>query len=379
MNILHVGLVGPSNEEMSYQGAILPKENKAAGHDVTVIRSCYKWSQDRVVKVPEEDTIIDGIRYIRLSYDKIISEMVTEKIRKSKKLKSYLKEIKPDVILNHDVETFELLTVARYKKNNPNIKLYVDNHSDSNNSATNWISMNFLHKMFYGMIIRQSITYIDKILCISYEAIDFLKKVHKIQDNILEFYPLGGTIISMEEKMKYRNEKRSELSFSEKDIIFCHSGKMDYKKRTFELILNFVKVKNPNFKLIIVGVFTEDVEKKVIPLINDDDRIINLGWKNANELIEYIAASDLYVQPGSQSATMQNSLCVGTPVLFDNVKSHEAFMHGNAFAINNYDDMEIIFNQISENPDILSKMSVKAYDLAKDLLDYRKLAERITF
>ena len=72
MRILHVGLVGPFNDDMAYQGSILPKENKKAGHEVIVITSCYKWSENQVIKVPEEDRIKDGIRYIRIEYDRII-------------------------------------------------------------------------------------------------------------------------------------------------------------------------------------------------------------------------------------------------------------------------------------------------------------------
>ena len=102
-----------------------------------------------------------------------------------------------------------------------------------------------------------------------------------------------------------------------------------------------------------------------------------LGWKNSEELIKYIAASDLYLQPGSQSATMQNALCAGTPVLIENVKSHEAYMSGNAFIINNYEDMEIVFAKICEDPSVLKKMSERVYDLAVNNLDYKKLAERI--
>ncbi len=48
-----------------------------------VITGCYKWDQGKIIKVPEEDKITkDGIRLIRSAYDKLISEMIAEKIRK---------------------------------------------------------------------------------------------------------------------------------------------------------------------------------------------------------------------------------------------------------------------------------------------------------
>ena len=152
---------------------------------------------------------------------------------------------------------------------------------------------------------------------------------------------------------------------------------MDSKKRTYELLYNFNKVKNKNLRLIIIGVFSEELQEKIMQLINEDNRVLYLGWKSSDELIKYIAASDLYVQPGSQSATMQSSLCSGTPVLFTNVESHKSFMKGNAFMINEPHEMEAIFYQIIEDPSILREMSQMSYKLAYELLDYKKMAEKI--
>ena len=377
MRILHVGLVGPFNDDMAYQGSILPKENKKAGHEVIVITSCYKWSENQVIKVPEEDRIKDGIRYIRIEYDRIISPVITEKIRKAKTFKKYLDELKPDIIFNHDLQTFELLTLKNYKKNNPKVKIYADSHSDKHNSANNWFSLNLMHRFFYKTIIQNAIGSFERILYISYEVKEFLCDTYDIPDNILEFYPLGGTILPFEEKSMYRKEKRVELGLSEHDIVFCHSGKMDSKKRTYELLYNFNKVKNKNLRLIIIGVFSEELQEKIMQLINEDNRVLYLGWKSSDELIKYIAASDLYVQPGSQSATMQSSLCSGTPVLFTNVESHKSFMKGNAFMINEPHEMEAIFYQIIEDPSILREMSQMSYKLAYELLDYKKMAEKI--
>jgi glycosyltransferase involved in cell wall biosynthesis len=377
MKVLHIGLVGPANEEMSYQGAVLPRENKKAGHDVTVISGCYKWDQNKIVKVPEEDMVKDGIRYIRIAYDKIINETITEKIRKSSKLIKYLEVIKPDAILHHDLQTYELLTVAKYKKRHPDVILYADSHTDHNNSANSWASLNILHKVFYKFIIMRALPYIKKVLYISYETKDFLMQMYKIKDDFLEFYPLGGSIFSKEDKISYRNLKRDELHIKDDEILICHSGKMDYLKKTFELLDNFAKVKDDRLHMIIIGTFTSDIEEKVKPFIESDSRIHYLGWKNSDELIKYIAASDLYMQPGSQSATMQTALCSGTPVLFKNMKSHEAYMQGNAFVIDEYSEIKMILQKICERPEILKEMSEKAYDIAYRLLDYKKQAERI--
>ncbi len=379
MKILHCCLSCFYIDEYNYQENILPKIHFENGHDVKIIASTETFIDNKRIGYVEPSTYYtkEGIEITRVPYKKYLPHSLMKKVRHYDNVKKFLYDFKPDIIMFHGVPALEISTICKYKKNNLRVKLYVDSHEDDNNSANNFLSKHILHKIFYRAILKKNIKYIDKILYITPETRDFLIKYYKIPESKIEFYPLGGTIIDEETKGMYRNEKIKELCLSNDNIVFCHSGKMSENKKTYELIDNFTKVKDERFRLLVIGTFTDDVKSKVVPLINSDKRIMYLGWKKSDELIKYIAASDLYVQPGSQSATMQNSLCSGTPVLFKNVKSHRVYMKGNAFAIDEYDEMEEIFNKISDNAGILNKMSERAYQLARDILDYQKLAMRI--
>ncbi|WP_053360969.1 glycosyltransferase family 4 protein [Bacillus sp. FJAT-27251] len=379
MKILHICLASAYTEGMAYQDNLLPAENAKAGHTVTIISDCYKYESGKLRETEAIDKLLpDGTRLIRLKFDRVVNSLISNKVRKVPNLYEIITQIQPDVIMLHNLSTLEILSVARYKKYNPKVKLYADSHTDRNNSGLNWISMKLLHKSFYRILIKKAIQYFDKVFYISFETKQFLEEIYKVPGNLLEFYPLGGTVLSEDQKFQYRKEKRDELGIAEKDILLCHSGKMDVRKKTYEIISNFSKISNQNIKLILIGAFSEEIKEKVLHLMKNDKRIKFLGWQNSEELLKYIAASDLYLQPGSQSATMQSALCVGTPVLFENVKSHEDFMRGNAFAINKCEEMEKIFNQIIENPNILQEMSKKAYAFSKESLDYKILANRIT-
>ncbi len=378
MKIMHICLVGAGfNEGWSYQENMLTKYNSLAGHDVSIITS--QW-----IRNPNGGIIkLDKTKYVDINSCKIYRLPIKNRFKPSNRFRRYLgieevlNEENPDVIYVHNFQFLDITKIADYIQKNPNVRLYVDSHTDRNNSAQNWISLNILHKFFYKKIIKSIIKYVDKVFYISYEGKDFLKEVYGIPESLLEFYPLGGVVVNEKEKGKHRLGKRRNLGVSQEDIVFCHSGKMDNKKRTYEILENFSKVKDKRFRLIIIGSFTSEVEKRVMPLIQKDNRVIYLGWKSSEELIQYIAASDLYLQPGSQSATMQNALCAGTPVLFENVKSHQPYINGNAFVIDNYDEMKDIFIRISNNPEILKQMSKKAYIIAREILDYEKLADRI--
>ena len=108
MKVMHIGLVGPANEEMSYQGAILPRENRESGHDVTVVWGCHRWNKGVIEQVDPQDYVLDSIRYVRLPYDYLGAPLISEKVRKSRRLRALLEEISPDIVLFHDVQTYEI-------------------------------------------------------------------------------------------------------------------------------------------------------------------------------------------------------------------------------------------------------------------------------
>lgn len=120
-----------------------------------------------------------------------------------------------------------------------------------------------------------------------------------------------------------------------------------------------------------------DVEKNVKALIEQDDRISFIGWKNGDELLDYLCACDMYLQPGTQSVTLQNAICCGCPIMIFPYKSHEVFIKNNGFFVRTVDTMTDIFLRIGKNPAILEKTRAASYEIAYNILDYRKLAARL--
>ena len=125
MRIVHVCLASHYTEGMSYQDNILPDINSQDGHEVLIISNTQKYVDGKLVDTDEEEkNIKHNLKLIRINFDKIFTKFISEKIRKSKKLYSILEKFKPDVILFHGMCAYELLTVSKYKKNHPSIKLY---------------------------------------------------------------------------------------------------------------------------------------------------------------------------------------------------------------------------------------------------------------
>jgi glycosyltransferase involved in cell wall biosynthesis len=379
LHIVHINVAGNFTEGMTYQGNLISKYNRLAGHSVTIIAGLEMYDEGKIIRVPSTDTVLtDGIRLIRLPVRFSFISALAKRFRQAIGLSKLLSILQPDIIMFHDVQSIDLLTVVNHKLKHPWVKLYADSHSDAHNSATNLISLHLLHRIFYRYIIKRCLQEIDKIFFVSLEAKDFLQQNYGINiTEKLEFLPLGGEPISPEVKAMHRKKVRTDLKLDEKDIVLCHSGKFGPEKATYELVKAFREVQDDRLKLLVIGMFPNSEATRVVPLFHNDNRIIFLGWKTGQELMVYIAASDLYVQPGSQSATMQGAICAGTPALFRNFKSHEPYIKGNAITIDSLEELTGIIDDIAHERVDLSAMSKKAFDLAHELLDYRKLAARI--
>lgn len=381
MKIVHCCLANFYIDGYGYQENILPNLHKLDGHDVSIIASTevYIKSTELGYVKPTRYLNEDGIPVLRVPYRKILSKFITRKLRSYKGVYGILERERPDVILFHDTCAWELLTAVKYKKKNAHVKLYVDSHTDANNSATNFVSKNILHRIFYRLIAMMASKHVDKILYVSLETGDFLKRIYGIPEDKLEFYPLGGQILEIDEYTQKRQKVRTRLNLNNDNILMIHSGKMDRLKRTIDLLSAFSRVKSKNLRLVILGSFSEDVRSVAEPMVLADPRVSYEGWKPAEELMEYLCAADVYVQPGSQSATLQNAICCKCAIVIYPHRSHEPYLKNNGYFVKTVDDMVKCFKRIADHPLLLDQMKANSSKIAADILDYRKLASRIYY
>lgn len=379
MKIAHLCLSCFYIDNYSYQENILVQQNIADSHQTIVIASTETINKkgEKVYVPPKKYHGTDNAIVYRLPYSKKIPRILQNKVRSYQGVLKILNEFNPDIIYFHGISAYELLTVRKFKVKNPNVKVIVDVHSDHNNSARNWLSKNVLHKSFYKSIFQLALPYIDKIYCCSLEAMDFAIDVYNSPIEKCEFYPLGGVCLEDQDYYSRRSQKRKELNIKTNDILILQTGKFDSHKKLIESLKEFSKTESSNLIYIVAGSFSDDIEEDALNLISKDQRIKYVGWVNSEEIKNYLCASDLYIQPGSQSATMQQSLCLRNPVILNDVKSHRVFVNGNGWLIRKHSDIYEILEEIIRNPNVLERMSSRSYQIALEKLDYRKLAKKI--
>lgn len=378
MRILHCCLSNFYIDNYNYQENVLPIMNMIDGHDVKIIASTETFIDNKKLGYlePSKYYTNEGIEINRIPYKKYLPHFIMKKVRHYENLYNLIEEFSPDIIMFHGIGSYELITIKKYKKNNPYVKVYIDNHADKNNSARNWLSRNILHKIYYKTILKKANDYIDKIFYLTYETKMFLIELYDVDEEKMEFYPLGGYIFSEEERDEKRTKIRKELDLKEDDVLLVHSGKLDKRKRTKELIEAITMANKNNLRLVIIGSIPEE-QSYLKGLIEKDDKISYLGWKNPDELLEYLCACDLYVQPGSQSATMQNALCCGSAAMLYPHQSHIHLLGDSVFYIETVDDMVKLFQDVAENRDLLEDKRLQSFKIAKEKLDYKILAARL--
>lgn len=379
MKIAHLCLSCFYIDGRTYQENELIREHVLQGHDVQVIASTENLNADGKLTYEAPSSYIgaEGAKVTRLPYSKIFPQKLSRKLRIHPGVFKALESFSPDAILFHGLCGWEILTAAKYKRAYPDTILYADSHEDWNNSARSFLSREILHKRFYGPVLRRAQRDIEKLLCISLETIDFVEEVYKIPRSRLEFFPLAGHPLSSEAYGKLRSEQRSILKVNNKHIIFVQSGKLTRRKKLLETLQAFSIVDDPRFRLYIAGVLTDDIRSQAEKMIAADDRIKFVGWQSPEQLTAFLAAADIYLQPGTQSVTMQNSLCAHCAVILDDVKSHSIYMRGNGWLLNSEFSLKQAFTQVSECSNALSKMGGASYEIAREMLDYKVLAQRV--
>lgn len=379
MKIVHLELAGFYNENTTYQTNLLAACNLADGHTVTIVSSPFHWEKAQTVYIPPCDQIVEnGIRLIRLPYRNTSKCYSHQKIRAVVGLYETLERLQPDVIMCHGLQFWSVRDVIRYKKAHPAVKLYADTHTDYYTSATNWLSLHILHRVFYRRLVRLALPYLEKYLCISDECRRFSIENYGVPEELTEFYPLGGILPTEEAYQAHRAARRAELGLQPGELLLVHAGKLEPQKKTDALLRAFAAVPEMKARLAVIGSIPEENKEELLAQMDADPRVTYLGWKSGDDLQEYLCAADLYCQPGKVSAIMQNAVCCRCPVmLYPHPDYKEGYDYGNILWEKDEADMSRVFRQLAAGEIDLAALGRGSERCAKELLDYRALAARL--
>lgn len=378
MKIIHVDLSGPFNPEMNYQESILARIHKKQGHDVTIVGTCLRWNNGVIENVPEIDTYLDGgIRFIRLKYDKRGGKYLSSKIRDVKRIEAILEDLAPNLVMLHCFQTKAILRINKFVKKHPEVSFVIDSHTEMANSARNIISRYVLHGMIYGRWAKKGYDIADRVFPINVGAKQFLNDIYNLKSDKMEILPLGGIILQSDDYDEKRNRIRKENGIADSDVVFFHAGKLTAEKKTSEVLRAFKKAKRENSWLVIAGAADGSIKDMIKKDCEEHDKIRYVGWLSGEDVMSYLCASDVYVQPGTLSTTLNNAICCGCAIMTYPHMDYKELLQDNALYIKGIEDIYVGICLLADDADKLKDYKEKSKILGINKLDYNLIAKRI--
>lgn len=377
MKLVHISLCGPVTDNLNYQDNLLPKYHKKLGYEVFMIASRYVYNKkgDLVKTVMTKYSNSDGVNMIRLNIKNDLP--FNFKFKKYHNLSYYLNKIHPNIIFVHGVQFLDLKTVQIYKSNNPNVKIFVDNHADYNNSATNLISKYILHGIIWRHYAKIIEPYSEMFFGVTPSRVDFLIERYKINAKKVKYLPMGGDDLLINKVIK-KNNLKAKWNLEDSNIVLVTGGKIDkYKTDVSNLIKAIIKSKNHNLKLLIFG----SVDKSQLEILNllSHDRIFYLGWLNLEETYEVLSISDVAVFPGLHSVLWEQTVSLGTPICVKRLYGNQHIdIGGNCILLNSSSEEEFDFliNKYILDSSELEKLKVFANQKSKEFFWYSNISKK---
>lgn len=382
MKIVHLCLGSFYPDNYSYQENLLPKFHKELGYEVEVIASTQSF--DKFGKV----CYLQNIGTYQNEYDIKVTRLQYKTCNKLwRKLKRYqgcydaLKLAKPDIIFIHGGQFLDIDQVVRYVKENMDTVVYVDNHADFSNSATNWFSKNLLHKQIWKKCERKIEPFTRKFYGVLPVRVDFLKEMYGLPEEKCELLVMGADDELVEEAadIHVRNTIRKKYGIAEDDFLIMTAGKIDQWKTQTLLLMQAVKnIKSSKVKLIVFGSVTQELQDKVNSLV-DGQKIQYIGWVQSKDSYKYFASAELVVFPGRHSVFWEQVTGQGVPMLVkDWPGTHHVDLGGNVIFLkeDKVEEIQEKLQYLLDNPDKYYHMKQIAQQEGMKIFSYRNIAER---
>ena len=180
----------------------------------------------------------------------------------------------------------------------------------------------------------------------------------------------------------WRNEKRAELGYKEKDFVYGFVGRITRDKGINELLEAFFLLENPDAKLFLIGRL--EGENTINPkLLSHAKKSKNIQFHDAvTDIEKYYAVIDVLVLPSYREGfgnVIIEAGAVGTPAIVSNIPGPiDAIDEGKTALtteVKSVSDLVLKMNTI-RNMDYID-MGINAANYAKNMFNSKVLSEKI--
>ena len=315
MIILYIKLHCGYSDTWTYQENVLTAKFAQMGHEthIAVSTRTTDCNRNTIIQSPREYVNEFGVHVHMLPFSKRFTKL-SKKFDYYDSLYDLMERIRPDFIFSHGVQYASLLTVAKYKKNHPEVKLVADNHGDQVIMPVDNLKRKIVHKVIYKYFVDRADKYIDKYYGVSPSRGQYLTDIYGVSPNKIGIIPQVGDDTTAN---KYNYNVERELLCEKyhldknKTILIFGAGNIDAKKNLIPLVEAVEE--NPNYELVIFGSFRADV-KTEFEKHQTHPNIHCIGVLSVKDIYRTIIGSDLAIYPGQHSVLWDNTVACGTPL-----------------------------------------------------------------
>lgn len=317
MRILHVCLAAFYIDNYSYQENLLPKYHKVNGHQVEIIASLQTFDKNGEAAYFGNESRYkneNGIWVNRINY--INNWSIIKKLRIYKNYFSIIEQFKPDIIFLHGCQFSTVKPIIKYKMKNPNVKIFVDNHADFSNSATNWLSLEILHKKIWKRKAQLINQYTEKFYGVLPSRVDFLTDIYNIPKRKVELLLMGGDDELIEEvkNKTIRIYPQTSVPVDTDKFVIVTIGKIDEAKLEVLQLMEVIKSIEENIILIVYGSVSINLKERFNKNV-DNFSVVYGGWLNNRDAYQAIYNSNLVIFPGRHSVYWEITAAIGKPMI----------------------------------------------------------------
>jgi hypothetical protein len=356
--------------------------HKKQGHEVKIVASTEKFVDKMNLGYVDACTFVneDGIEVVRLPYSSCFPQKVAAKLRLYTGLERVLTEFAPEIIFMHDAQFLSISVVADYLKHHPDVRLFVDGHTDFGNSARTFISKNILHGIIYRWCVNRIAPYVEKFYGTLPSRVDFFVDFYKTPKSKTELLVMGADDdrVATAKELNMREQIRARYNIGDKTILLVTGGKFDERKTSVLNLMSAVKQasKECDVKLLIFGSVMEGDFKRRFEELCDGESVIYVGWINSAETYAYFEASDMVVFTGSHSVLWEQAVGQGKPCIFSRYMGLTHIdVGGNCLFLNNTTEQEI-YRVITEAVGCYDQLKVNAETKGIECFSYDRIAAR---
>lgn len=382
MKVVHLCLASFYPDNYSYQENMLPKFHKKLGYDVEVIASVQSFDEHgQVCYLANTGTYMNeyNIQVTRLPYKS--QNKIWKKLKRYKGVYDALESASPDILFIHGGQFLDIDIVIRYLKLHTGITVYVDNHADFSNSATNWFSKNILHKIVWRRCERKIEPFTKKFYGVLPARVDFLINIYKLPPEKCELLVMGADDDQVK-KAKESNARRlirSKYGISDGDFLLVSGGKIDkWKTQTILLMQAVHRIKNTRVRLIVFGSVAKELEDQFNNLV-DGVKIQYVGWIDAKDSYSFFEAADLIVFPGRHSVLWEQATGQGKPLIAKDWNgTHHVDLGGNVRFLteDSTEEIQSVVEDIVNDTNKFCSMEMVAKEKGMLVFSYKEISRR---